>query len=166
MSHTGESVADVFDGSSMYPDVDSVPGEERDFTVTIAGAERHDGEAPYTYVVRAASQSVAWSMALSTHIHREDTVDCYIVPSQSFEGVPAEDCGYHWNDLRLQNKFWEKVQEIVELIKAYDESDKDNRDADGYVLDEKQATHDDLVGDYEMDAFPMAEDLAHYATHI
>jgi hypothetical protein len=166
MSHTSESVADVFDGSSMYPDVDNVPGEERDFTVTIAGTERHDGESPYTYVVRAASQSLAWSTALSTHIRREDTVDCYIVPSESFEGVPAEDCGYHWNDLRQQTAFWKGVQEIVDLIKAYDEADKPNRDEDGYVLDAKQTDHDYLVGSYEMDAFPLAENVARFAPYI
>ncbi|MFC8428576.1 hypothetical protein [Streptomyces sp. NPDC057253] len=160
-------VSKVFDSRPLYGHLGSEePGERRDWTVTIAGSERHDGEAPYTYVVSAESREQAWAVALSTHIRREESVDCYIVPEKSREGAPAEDCAYHWNDLRPQHRFWDKLQELVELLKKYDEEDKPNRDPDGYLLDEKQEDHDHLVGDYEMDAFPLAEDLAVRAEYV
>ncbi|MFF7750403.1 hypothetical protein ACFZCP_14270 [Streptomyces sp. NPDC007971] len=163
----GGSVSDLFDSHPLYEGLHyEDPSEKRDWTVTIAGSERHDGEAPYTYVVSAETKQQAWATALSTHIRREESVDCFIVPEKSHEGVPAENCGYHWNDLRLQSSFWAKLQEIVDLIKKFDEEDKPYRDEDGYLIDEKQEDHDDLVGNYEMDAFPMVEDLAHYAGHI
>jgi hypothetical protein len=161
------SVSDLFGSHPLYEGLHyEDPTEKRDWTVTIAGSERHDGESPYTYVVSAESQQQAWAKALSTHIRREESVDCFIVPKESHEGVPAEDCGYHWNDLRLQDPFWKGVQEIVDLIKAYDEADKPNRGEDGYVLDAKQTDHDYLVGSYEMDAFPLAEDVARFAKYI
>ncbi|MFC4507048.1 MULTISPECIES: hypothetical protein [Streptomyces] len=159
-------VSAAYDDRAMYPDVDIEQGERRDFTVTIAGPERHDGEAPYTYVVRAKSQSDAWATALSTHIRREETIDCFVVERLSFEGAPAEDCGYGWNDLRVQHEFWAKIQELVKLIKGFDEADAPHRDEDGWILDDKQSDHDHLIGDYEMDAFPMVQDLAAYAEHV
>ncbi|MEU7278739.1 hypothetical protein AB0A69_08160 [Streptomyces sp. NPDC045431] len=159
-------VSSIFDSRPLYQCVDHTQREERDFTVAIACSSRHDGRGPVSYAVRAESQQQAWSIALSTHIRREWDVDCYVDAERSFEGVYRDDFDYGRFDLRLQSTFWAKLQEIVELIKAYDEADKDNRDADGCVLDKKQADHDHLVGDYEMDVFPMAEDLAHYATYI
>ncbi|ORT58120.1 hypothetical protein [Streptomyces sp. CB03238] len=160
------SVSETYAKRPLYRQVDHREGEDRDFTVAIAGSRRHAGQGPFVYAVRAKSQEQAWSIALSTHIRREWDIDCYVVAERSFEGVYQDDFDYGRFDLRLQPRFWDKLQEIVMLIKAYDEADKDNRDEDGYVLDAKQSDHDHLVGDYEMDAFPLVEDLAHYAEYI
>jgi len=37
------------------------------FTVTVAGPERHDGEAPYTYVLHAADEPTARALVLAYH---------------------------------------------------------------------------------------------------
>jgi hypothetical protein len=156
-------VSAAFGDRPMYRDVDVETGKERDFTVTIAGSERHDGEAPYTYVVSAESQQQAWATALSTHIRREESVDCFIVPEQSFNGLPADDCGYHWNDLRGQDRFWSTVKALVEKIAKFDEEAKPYLNEDGDVIDEHQESHDHLIGDTEMDVFPLVQDLAVWA---
>ncbi|KAB8191504.1 hypothetical protein FH608_030060 [Nonomuraea phyllanthi] len=73
------------------------------FTVTIAGPERHDGEAPYTWVVEATDMASAMNKALAYHALSQDQRlwDLEIVPLHTFEGPPPENCGYYWNDLRL-----------------------------------------------------------------
>jgi len=68
-----------------------------DYTVTISGEEREDGEKPYTYVVSASSPDKAARKALIFHGPAFGLALEGIVP-----GVPPEDCGYYWNDLRTQ----------------------------------------------------------------
>lgn len=75
-------------------------GSAQDFTVTIAGPERHDGEEPYTYVVRDHSTEGAWIQALTWHMCENETLDAFVVVSQSHVGLPPADPGYHWTDLR------------------------------------------------------------------
>ena len=67
------------------------------YTVTISGEEREDGEEPYTYVVSASSSHEAAQTALMFHGPAFGLALEGIVP-----GVPPEDCGYYWNDLRTQ----------------------------------------------------------------
>ncbi|MET9119892.1 hypothetical protein [Streptomyces sp. NPDC004528] len=95
-------VGQIFRNRPLYR-TNSHLGDERDFTVTIAGGIRHDGERPYTYVVSARSQTGAWAHALSHYMQEQDDIDCYVVESESFEGLPDEDCGYFWNDLRSKS---------------------------------------------------------------
>jgi hypothetical protein len=68
-----------------------------DYTVTISGKEREDGEEPYTYVVSACSLDEAVERALMGHGHAFGLELESVVP-----GVPAGDCGYEWNDLRAR----------------------------------------------------------------
>ncbi|MEU7860197.1 hypothetical protein [Nonomuraea sp. NPDC049141] len=72
------------------------------FTVTIAGTEQFDGEAPYTWVVEATDVTSAMNKALAHHALSQEQrlCDLEIDPLHTFEGLPAENCGYHWNDLR------------------------------------------------------------------
>ncbi|WP_433435101.1 hypothetical protein [Nonomuraea sp. CA-141351] len=72
------------------------------FTVTIAGPERFDGEAPYTWVVEAPDVTSAMNKAVAYHALSQDeqVCDLEIDPLHTFEGLPPENCGYHWNDLR------------------------------------------------------------------
>ncbi|MFG1966243.1 hypothetical protein [Nonomuraea sp. NPDC049028] len=72
------------------------------FTVTIAGTERFDGEAPYTWVVEATDVTSAMNKALANHalLQEQRLCDLEIDPLHTFEGLPPENCGYHWNDLR------------------------------------------------------------------
>ncbi len=74
----------------------------RTFTVTIAGTERFDGEAPYTWVVEARDVASAMNKAMAYHALSQDQrlCDLEIDPLRTFEGLPPPDCGYYWNDLR------------------------------------------------------------------
>ncbi|MFD6934694.1 hypothetical protein ACFWAP_00865 [Streptomyces goshikiensis] len=98
------SVSEVFDAGPLYriSIEDSTPSEAREFTVTVAGPERHDGEKPYTYVVSATSKQEAWVEALTTHMQEQETIDCFVVEAMSSEGAPPKSAGYHWRDLRSQ----------------------------------------------------------------
>ncbi|MEU4232017.1 hypothetical protein AB0F17_47660 [Nonomuraea sp. NPDC026600] len=73
------------------------------FTVTIAGTERFDGEAPYTWVVEATDVTSAMNKALAHHALSQEQCLCdlEIDPLHTFEGLPPENCEYYWNDLRL-----------------------------------------------------------------
>ncbi|WP_194923170.1 DUF7715 family protein [Catenulispora pinisilvae] len=112
----------------MLPDYtpDRLP-EPPVFTVTVAGPERHDGEAPYTYVVHAADELTARALVLAYHAashelrmaeFRIDTErgpvwrfgydpalrpDVVFVPRHSFPNTPAwpdDTLGQAWHDMR------------------------------------------------------------------
>jgi hypothetical protein len=77
------------------------------FTMTIAGCERFDGEKPYTYVENARDQFEAVGLALRHHcLNTEEGLDdIKVMGSMSHEGLPADDCGYNWNDERQGNSW-------------------------------------------------------------
>lgn len=84
-----------------------------DYTVTISGDEREDGEAPYTYVVRADSEVLAVNRALREH------GPAFNLRLESVEiGVPPDDCGYHWNDCRLAEKDEEELAARAKRAKS------------------------------------------------
>ncbi|WP_431911687.1 hypothetical protein [Nonomuraea jabiensis] len=74
--------------------------ELKTFTVTVSGSEREDGEAPYTWVVNAKTPWQAMNKAKD--IHHTDAQEEYeeMQVEEIFEGLPSENCGYHWNDCR------------------------------------------------------------------
>jgi len=72
------------------------------YTVTIAGLERHDGEKPWTYVVNAESEYDAITKVAAGMGHDMGTADLQFV--EIIPGVPPENCGYHWNDIREEIK--------------------------------------------------------------
>ncbi|WP_063729026.1 hypothetical protein [Streptomyces sp. RTd22] len=160
------AVSEVFDCRPFYCDVSKDRGERRDFTVTVAGSERHDGELPYRYVVSAESQAEAWTTGLTTHMRRNTDVDCYVVGSMSFEGVPDANCGYNWIDLRQQDRFWAVLQELRDYVKRFNDERAPYLDEDGYIKDESQADHDHLLADFESEGFEKASDLADYAEFL
>jgi hypothetical protein len=73
----------------------------RTFTVTIAGHERHDGEAPFTYCMKARTQQEAIQTAIAHHsaeMDQDEIDDLIVIESETYPGKPRG--GYHWNDLR------------------------------------------------------------------
>jgi hypothetical protein len=72
------------------------------FTVTIAGRERFEGEAPYTYVVNAADiyEAIGTVIRLFCADQEHDITDIKLIGTETHEGVPADNCGFHWNDMR------------------------------------------------------------------
>lgn len=72
-----------------------------DYTVTISGAEREDGQEPFTYVVTAPDWHTATEYALHAHVAGGPAWRLLGLRIESVEvGVPADDCGFTWNDLR------------------------------------------------------------------
>lgn len=92
----------------------------KNFTVTIAGLERYDGEEPYTYVVVATDAEEAWEQVYVEFVKDrwlpDETPDVKRVGV--VEGVPARDCGYYWNDMRPVESGVLTVGHILEAIKG------------------------------------------------
>jgi hypothetical protein len=73
----------------------------QDYTVTISGAEREEGHAPWTYVVTAPNWNTACEYALHAHVDGAPAWRFLGLRIESTElGAPSDDCGYAWNDLR------------------------------------------------------------------
>ena len=68
------------------------------YCVTLAGPERHDGEAPYSWVLESDSAEAAVAKAAAAMACDIETSDVELVSVVA--GVPPTDCGFHWNDLR------------------------------------------------------------------
>ncbi len=66
------------------------------WTITLAGNERHDGEAPWTYVVQADDAETAKEFAIAWHRAVEDCQDALLVDYEA--GMPQDPRG--WSDLR------------------------------------------------------------------
>lgn len=73
----------------------------KDYTVTISGTEREGGQEPFTYVVTAPDLLTAAEYALDAHVAGAAVWRLLGLRIESVEvGVPADDCGFTWNDLR------------------------------------------------------------------
>ncbi|MDB4873201.1 MAG: hypothetical protein JWL97_4205 [Gemmatimonadales bacterium] len=73
----------------------------RHFTVTLAGRERHEGEAPFTYCLEAHSREEAIQAAIDHHaaeLDEDAAEDLIVIEGESCPGEPRD--GYWWNDLR------------------------------------------------------------------
>lgn len=80
------------------PDPTRPKRKEPNWTVTIAGPERHDGESPFTWLVRARTKDEAVQKAMQIHRGSQETEDVELVEVR--RGVPGRNCGYHYNDMR------------------------------------------------------------------
>lgn len=69
----------------------------KNWTVTVEGRERHDGENPYTYVIGAADKVAAGEAVVAHHKAQNNDDDVNLL--EVLPGVP-ENARYHWNDLR------------------------------------------------------------------
>ncbi|MEU0627736.1 hypothetical protein [Streptomyces sp. NPDC005989] len=87
---------------------------ERPFTVTIAGVGRYDSEKPSTYVVDACSTEKAWAKALAWHMLADESIDCYVLDDESFEGLPDGTPGFDWSDLRPEHKRQRDLDDLAD----------------------------------------------------
>lgn len=69
------------------------------YTVTIAGPERHDGEAPFVWAVTAADRVEAALKAANIHATTQNVSPRDLKLVDVIEGVPGPDAG-RWNDYR------------------------------------------------------------------
>lgn len=138
--------------------------EPRDYTVTVAGPERYDGEQPYTYVVRDHSTEQAWIQALTWHMRENETLDAHVVAAESHAGLPPDDAGYHWNDLRPEAEHAElikAVEQARDLIDRYQAAIARFRTEDGDDIDpEWYGRYDETRADFAEDALDLVGSLA------
>lgn len=150
----------LYDGFPM----DDYAAQQRPFTVTVAGAERHDGEAPYVYVVEGHSQELAWCQALAWHIVNQEDLDSYVVAAQSFEGVPPEDFKGHWNDLRPEAQNRARLEElgkrVAKLNSEYLDAIAPFMDDEGNVEEDSRREYDMAADEYGTQALELVGDIA------
>jgi hypothetical protein len=136
----------------------------RDFTVTVAGPERWNGEAPYTYVVRGPYKTLAWSEALAWHLLNEEVLDAYVVASLSHDGPPPPDAGYVWNDLRPQQEEFVTRSQLLgqarHLSEEFTAAAARYRGGDGEVNPRDYARFDELRATYGEEALELVHALA------
>ncbi|MFC4463986.1 hypothetical protein ACFPH6_05310 [Streptomyces xiangluensis] len=139
----------------------------RDFTVTVVGPERYDGEQPYTYVVRDHTTEGAWIQALTWHMRENETLDAYVVASESHAGLPPADAGYHWNDLRSEAQHAalnKSIEQARDLITRYEAAIARFRTENGEDIDPQQyGAYDETRADYGEEAIDLVSSLAQAA---
>lgn len=91
-------IKDAFLATGEYTDT----SELKEWTVTIAGSERHEGHKPYTYVVLADNASKAWKKVRDAFVKEQFTDDETpdVVKVEVKPGNPGPDANFHWNDAR------------------------------------------------------------------
>lgn len=154
--------ARLYDIPQEYPgDWTEAP---KPFTVTVAGPERHDGEKPYTYVLDALYTEEAWVKALAWHMVENIALDAYVVASQSHEGLPPEDAGYQWNDLRPNQARSATITTVTagakDLTSRYDAAVKPYMTEDGDVDPDSYRAYDETRADYGEEALELVYTLA------
>ncbi|MDT0307253.1 hypothetical protein RM780_09790 [Streptomyces sp. DSM 44917] len=141
--------------------------EPKDYTVAVADSARHDGEAPYVYVLRAPTAKQAWALALAWHLVTCDELDAYVVASLSYEGTPGEHPGYTWNDLRPQQDRDRQRRELLDrarkLERQFENGSARYRGPDGEVTDENTSRFDELRSALGEEALDLVHALAGFA---
>lgn len=126
--------------------------EPRDYTVTVAGPERYDGEQPFTYVVRDHTTEQAWIQAVTWHMRENQTLDAHVIAAESHAGLPPTDAGYHWNDLRPEVQHAELikvVEQARDLIGPYEAAIARFRIEDGDdIVPESFGPYDETCADF------------------
>jgi hypothetical protein len=134
---------------------------ERPFTVTVIGPERHDctgrsGSAT-RYVLDACSTEKAWAAALAWHIASEETPDCMVVADESYEGLPQGDHKLGHIDLRPEHQrrraLDDLADEATELTERLDKETARYLDGKGDIRPGKQAAFEGAVANHRFDGW-------------
>jgi hypothetical protein len=139
---------------------DETPFELRDFTVTVAGPERWNGERPFTYVVRAYSTALAWAQALTWHLRTNEALDAYVVAAMSHDGPPPSYAGYRWNDLRGIADLPSVVERARELADRFDLAMTRFRPPDGDFDPKKYARYNQIRTTFGEAALELIQHIA------
>lgn len=159
-----QNIESEFALNPMYNVPDDYRQTVRAFTVTIAGPERHDGEAPYTLVVDACSTEGAWAKALAWHLLDTERIDAYVIASESFEGVPQRDFRHHWVDLRSEyarrQELDDAADQATEKVGVFREMTVDMVAADGTTHPAWRTAYQTALTDAAVAAWPLVIQLA------
>jgi hypothetical protein len=138
---------------------------ERAFTVTVIGPERHDGSGgPARYVVEACSTEKAWAAALAWHIATEETPDCMVVADESYEGMPQGAHQLDHIDLRpaheRRRELDDLTDEATDLLARYDCLTGTYVDNDGRVPPEWREAYDNTRHSFYREGWGMIRKLS------
>lgn len=141
---------------------------ERPFTVTVIGPERHDctgksGSAT-RYVLDACSTEKAWAAALAWHMASEETPDCMVVADESYEGLPRGDHKLGYIDLRPEHERRRSLDDLAddatELVDGFHAETAKYVDGNGEVRPEKQRAFEAAVSNARFDGWVLLVKLA------
>ncbi|GGQ49855.1 hypothetical protein GCM10010250_21790 [Streptomyces althioticus] len=136
---------------------------ERPYTVTVRGPERHGctgpSGGPARYVLDACSTEKAWAAALAWHMAAEETPDCYVVADESYEGLPQGDHKLGCIDLRpafeRRRGLDDLADEATELTERLEAETARYRDGNGEILPGKQAAFEGAVANHRFDGWTL-----------
>ncbi|QKW06968.1 hypothetical protein HUT18_11730 [Streptomyces sp. NA04227] len=135
----------------------------RDFTVSVAGPGRLDGEGPFTYLVEEYTTEKAWAKVLAWFMVEQETVDVYVVAARSFEGKPEPGCGYFWTDLRpefaRQAALDDLADQAAEVVDGFHAATS-GMVRDGDVVPDHQEAHDNALDEAQHAGWPLVIELA------
>ncbi|WP_406178054.1 hypothetical protein [Streptomyces canus] len=166
MSNKDIQTPERFGGEPLYGNLPNDYSQRvRPFTVVVAGAGRYEGERPTAYVVAECSTEKAWAKALAWHMGAEESVDCYVLADESFEGLPTQGRrGFEWHDLRREHKRQEDLDDLAdqaaELVLEYAEAVTGHVDDDAEALPDRADYVNEVVRRYGGIAWPMVRRLA------
>ncbi|MFI2434687.1 hypothetical protein [Streptomyces sp. NPDC018693] len=126
MSRKNLETPERYGGEPLYGNLPAdYRQNERPFTVTVIGPERHDCTGSVTrYILDACSTEKAWAAALAWHIASEETPDCMVVAGESYEGLPQGDHKLSHIDLRPEHQRRRDLDDLAddatELLGRYD----------------------------------------------
>jgi hypothetical protein len=141
---------------------------DRPFTVTVIGPERHDctghSGGPTRYVLDACSTEKAWAAALAFHIASEETPDCMVVADESYEGLPRGDHKLGHIDLRPEHERRRRLNDLAdeaaELVDRFHAESAQYVDGDGEVRPGKQRALETAVSTARFDGWVLVIRLA------
>ncbi|MFF4726371.1 hypothetical protein ACFY3M_13670 [Streptomyces mirabilis] len=141
---------------------------ERPFTVTVIGPERHDctgrsGSAT-RYVLDACSTEKAWAAALAWHMAAEETPDCMVVADESYEGLPQGDHKLGHTDLRPAHNRRRELDDLTddatEMLTRYDCLTSVYVTDDGQVPPEWREAYDNTRRSFWRDGWGLVRKLS------
>ncbi|MET8609768.1 hypothetical protein [Streptomyces misionensis] len=158
-----------YGGEPLYGNLpDDYRQNERPFTVTVIGPERHDctgrSGGPIRYVLDACSTEKAWAAALSFHMAAEETPDCMVVADESYEGLPQGEHRRGHIDLRPEHERRRQLNDLAddatELVKRFDAETVRYVGDNGEIRPENQRAYEAAVSNHRFDGWGLVRRLS------
>ncbi|MYR63880.1 hypothetical protein GTY54_49335 [Streptomyces sp. SID625] len=158
-----------YGGEPLYGNLpDDYRQNDRLFTVTVIGPERHDctghSGGPTRYVLNACSTTQAWAAALALHMEVVETPDCMVVADESYEGLPQGEHRLGHIDLRPEHarrrQLNDLADEATELVERFDAETVRYVDDNGEIRPENQLAYEGAVSNHRFAGWGLVRRLS------
>ncbi|MFD0209142.1 hypothetical protein ACFVH9_08390 [Streptomyces hirsutus] len=158
-----------YGGEPLYGNLPADYGQnERPFTVTVIGPERHDASgksgSATRYVLDACSTEKAWAAALAWHIAAEEAPDCMVVADESYEGLPQDSHRLGHIDLRPEHERRRGLDDLAdqatELLSRFGGVTAAYVDDQGEIRPEHREAYGRAVSQYRFEGWGLVRTLA------